>query len=154
MSTTILGFKGRVTIAVRKVTEQYPHAKLYEVDGIASGGPTTDPKNIDKLRVVFQNESGTVIINSIGYDEFAPPVSYPTPWTGDVVIEWPVKLDLDEANHAKEAAGYKEAYDTVTVRNPLGPKRGNPFYIFGSGPDRAREFVFVDAITGKVVRGE
>lgn len=56
MSTTIPGIKGRVTPAVRKVTEQYPHAKLYAVDGVASGGPTTDSEKIDKLRVVFVGE--------------------------------------------------------------------------------------------------
>ncbi|AOJ81507.1 hypothetical protein WS86_13415 [Burkholderia savannae] len=154
MSTTVLGFKGRVTIAINKVTKQYPHAKLYEVDGVASGGPTTDPKQIDKLRVVFQDENNTVIIESTSYDEFGSPVLYPAPWVGDVVIEWPVKLDLDEADRAKKAAGQTGAYDTVTLRNPLGPKRGNPLYIFGSGLRQARKFVFVDVITGKVTVGE
>ncbi|HQT27259.1 MAG TPA: hypothetical protein PLK99_11830, partial [Burkholderiales bacterium] len=58
----ILSFDGRVNIAVRIVTEQYPQARLYEADGTASGGPTTDPAKIDGLRVVFQNENDTTVI--------------------------------------------------------------------------------------------
>ena len=42
-SMTILSFDGRVNIAVRIVTARYPQAKLYEADGVASAGPTTDP---------------------------------------------------------------------------------------------------------------
>jgi hypothetical protein len=148
----ILSFNGRVNIAVRIVTEQYPAAKLYEADGIASKGPTTDPAQIDQLRVVFQNSNNTtVIIKSTGYGEFGAPVLIPEPWLEDVVIQWPVPMDLPEANKLKEQAGFTQAYGAVTLRNPLGPKLGNPYFIFGGNP--SQPYVFVDVVTGQVHQG-
>lgn len=148
----ILSFNGRVNIAVRIVTEQYPKAKLYEADGTASGGPTTDPVKIDKLRVVFQNENNTtVIIKETGYGEFDKPQLIPEPWLEDVIIQWPVKMDLPQANELKEKAGYKNPYGAVTLRNPLGPVIGNPYFIFGGNP--AQPYIFVDTVTGQVHAG-
>ena len=148
---TILSFNGRVNIAVRIVTEHYPQAKLYEADGIATGGPTTDPAKIDRLRVVFSNiNNSTVIIKETGYGEFGKPQLIPEPWLEDVIIEWPVKMDLPEANELMQKAGFKAPYGTVTLRNPLGPIQGNPYFIFGgpSGP-----YIFVDTVTGQVHSG-
>jgi len=147
----ILSFDGRVNIAVRIVTEKYPHAKLYEADGKASA-PTTDPAKIDQLRVVFQNSgNSTVIITETSYGEFGAPVEIPHPWAEDVVIAWPVKMDLAKANELKEAAGFKNPYNNVTLRNPLGPVRSNPLFIFGTAPPNP--YVFVDTVTGKVTQG-
>ncbi|CAG8705627.1 21632_t:CDS:2, partial [Gigaspora rosea] len=103
-----LSFNDRVNIAVSIVTEQYPYAKLYEVDGVALEGPTTDPTKIDHIR-------------------------------------WP--MDLNRAVQLKEAAGFTEPYKTVTLRNPLGPKRSNPLLIFGYDSSL---FVSVDTVTGNV----
>ena len=148
----ILSFDGRVNIAVRIVTEQYAQAKLYEADGTASGGPTTDPAKIDRMRVVFQNPNNTtVIIKEIKYGEFGKPELINHPWLGDIVIQWPIKMDLPEANTLKEKAGYKDPYTAVTLRNPLGPKRTNPFFIFNT-PTQGR-YIFVDVVTGEVHAG-
>ncbi len=148
----ILSFNGRVNIAVRIVTEQYPKARLYEADGTASAGPTTDPAKIDQLRVVFWNENNTtVIIKSTGYGEFGEPVLIDEPWLEDVIIQWPVKMDLPQANELKEKAGYKEPYGAVTLRNPLGPTRSNPYFIFGGNP--SKPYIFVDTVTGEVHAG-
>jgi hypothetical protein len=148
----ILSFVGRVNIAVRIVTEKYPNAKLYEADGTSSTGLTTDPLKIDQLRVVFQNSNNTtVIIKSTGWGTFGEPILIPEPWLEDVVIKWPVEMDLDEANQLKEAAGYKQPYGAVTLRNPLGPKIGNPYYIFGSNP--MQPYIFVDTVTKEVHAG-
>ena len=148
----VLSFNGRVNIAVRIVTEQYPEAKLYEADGTASDGPTTDPLKIDQLRVVFQNvNNSTVIIKEIAYGEFGKPELIPHPWLEDIVIEWPVDMDLDRANSLKEAAGYTAPYGAVTLRNPLGPTVSNPYFIFGGNP--AQPYVFVDTVTGEVHAG-
>lgn len=148
----ILSFNGRVNIAVRIVTEQYPEAKLYEADGISSSGPTTDPLKIDQLRVVFQNPNNTtVIIKSTGWGEFGQPVLIPEPWLEDVVIAWPIQIDLDQANLLKEKAGFTAPYGTVTLRNPLGPKIGNPYFIFGN--NASQPYIFVDTVTGEVHAG-
>ncbi|MGR9071832.1 MAG: hypothetical protein ACU833_02075 [Gammaproteobacteria bacterium] len=148
----ILSFNGRVNIAVRIVGEKYPEAKLYEADGTATEGPTTDPNKIDKLRVVFQNSNNsTVIIKEIAYGEFGEPQLIPEPWLEDVVIKWPVKIDLPEANKLKEKAGYMNPFGAVTLRNPLGPTINNPYFIFGGNP--AEPYIFVDTVTGKVHSG-
>jgi hypothetical protein len=148
----ILSFNGRVNIAVRIVTEKYPQAKLYEADGTASGGPTKDPAKIDQLRVVFQNKDNTtVIIKETGYGEFGQPELIHSPWVEDVVIQWPVKMDLPQANESKEKAGYTEPYGAVTLRNPLGPTLSNPYFIFGGVP--SKPYIFVDTVTGQVHSG-
>jgi len=148
----ILSFDGRVNIAVRIVTEKYPEAKLYEADGRATGGPTTDPAKIDRIKVVFRNANNTtVIIQEIKYGEFGTPELIKHPWTEDVVIEWPIKMDLPEANTLKEKAGYKQPYGAVTLRNPLGPVRTNPFFIFSTAD--MGKYVFVDVVTGQVHAG-
>lgn len=148
----ILSFNGRVNIAVRIVTEKYPEAKLYEVDGTATEGPTTDPAKIDHLKVVFQNvNNSTVIIKEIDYGEFGVPQLILEPWVEDVVIQWPVKMDLAEANELKEKAGYRDPYGAVTLRNPLGPIIGNPYFIFGG--NSAKPYIFVDTVTGEVHLG-
>lgn len=145
----ILSFDGCVNIAIRIVTGKYPEAKLYEADGTSSTGSTTDPDKIDTLRVVFQNtNNSTVIIQSKEWGEFREPELIDQPWLEDVVIEWPVKMDLPEANELKEKAGFKAPFTTVTLRNPLGPTIGNPYFIFGGNP--AQPYVFVDTLTGDV----
>lgn len=148
----ILSFNGRVNIAVRIVTGKYPEAKLYEAEGVASGGPTTDPARIDRLKVVFRNaDNSTVIIEETGYGEFGEPELIKSPWLEDVIIQWPVRMDLPRANQLKEEAGYREPYGAVTLRNPLGPILGNPYFIFGGNP--FKPYIFVDTITGKVSAG-
>lgn len=148
----ILSFDGRVNIAVRKVTEKYPQAKLYEADGISTDGPTTQPAQIDRMRVVFSNEDNTtVIIKETGYGEFGEPILYNEPWLEDIIIDWPVKMDLDKATKLKEEAGYTEPFGAVTLRNPLGPVQTNPFFIFGGNPENP--YIFVDTVTGKVHPG-
>lgn len=79
------------------------------------------------------------------------PVLIPEPWLEDVVIQWPIAMDLPQANKLKEEAGYTNPYGAVTLRNPLGPTLGNPYFIFGGNP--AEAYIFVDTVTGKVHPG-
>jgi hypothetical protein len=148
----VLSFDGRVNIAVKIVTEKYPDAKLYEADGTASGSPTTDPTKIDRLRVVFRNsDNSTIFIKETAYGEFGEPQLVREPWLEDIIIQWPVDMDLPAANKLKEEAGYTKPYGAVTLRNPLGPTPSNPYFIFGGNP--AEPYVFVDTVTGKVHAG-
>lgn len=149
----IFSFNGRVNIAVRIVKEKFPEAQLYEADGTVSGGSTTDPTKVDQIRVVFRNPGNTtVIIKSTGWGTFGDPVLIHEPWLEDVIIDWPVQMDLDEANSLKEAAGYKSPYGAVVLRNPLGPQLGNPYFIFGNDP--TKPYIFVDTVTKKVHPGK
>jgi hypothetical protein len=156
MATTILGFNGRVSIAVRKVAEKYPSAKLYEVAAMATGGPTRDPAKIDRMTVVFlhpgdsiDSTDSAVTIESIGYSEFGEPKVIPVPFLGDLVVEWPVRMDLSEANKLKEEAGFSKPYTRVILRNPLGPKETNPFFIFNVAGESSC-YILVDTVTSEV----
>lgn len=145
----ILSFNGRVNIAVRIVKEQYPEANLYEADGIATGGPTTDPAQIDQLTVVFQYiNSSTVIIKETGYGEFGPPEYIDSPVGDDIVIDWPIEMDLPKATELKVNAGYKDPFSNVTLRNPLMPGVTHPYFTFGV--NQFQPYINVDTVTGKV----
>ena len=145
----ILSFNGFVNIAVRNVTQQFPEARLYEANGTSSTGPVTDPNKIDQLRVVFRNvNNSTVIIQSTEWGQFGEPSLIKHPWLEDVVINWPVPMDLPKANELKNAAGFTAPFANVTLRNPLGPVAGNPYFIFGNS--MAQPYIFVDTVTGKV----
>lgn len=143
-----LTFNERVSRAVEIVDGKYPEAKLYEADGTADS-PTSKPSGIDHLRVVFDGgENNTVIITEKAVGVFGKPELIPHPWCEDVVIEWPIDMDLSKANELKEAAGYTDPYGAVTLRNPLGPTLENPSFIFGGDP--TQPYIWVDTVTGKV----
>lgn len=145
-SGAILDFLGRVNIAVRQVREKYPDAQLYEVDAV-SKLPTTNPNDLSQLKVVFRAGRGTAIIQSTGWGEFGPVQYIDQPWLEDVVIPWPISMDLSEADKLLKAAGYKGNYSTATLRHPLYPGVEQPFYIFGM---TTGEYVFVGVYDKKV----
>ena len=145
-------FKERISIAIGIVTQKYPKAQLYEVDGIASNEPTDDPSKIDQLRIIFRNtRNSTIIIKSTGWDTFSEPVYIPHPWCNEITINWPLKMDLNDANNLKEKAGYKSPYKIVALKNPLAPEFENPHFIFGT--NNSEPYIFVDTITEKVFSG-
>jgi hypothetical protein len=55
-------------------------------------------------------------------------------------------MTLAQAVVRLRKAGYRQGFSGVTLRNPLGPTRSNPLYIFGV----SSKFVAVDTVTGKV----
>jgi len=137
----ILSFLGMVNIAIKLVTEKYPDAELYEVDEVSSNGPTTDVLSIKQLRVVFRTrDGGTAIIKSTAWGEFGPVEYVDQPWLEDIVIPWPIEMDLAQAAELMKKAGYNTPYQTVTLRWPLYPGVKQPFYIFGL---ENRIFLFV-----------
>lgn len=60
----IISFDGRVNIAVRIVSEKYPNAQLLEASGVAMNGATTNPDQVEGLRVVFANDNNTTVIRN------------------------------------------------------------------------------------------
>jgi len=146
----VLSFLGMANIAVRLVSKKYPGAKLYEGDGVSPSGPTTDVKNINSWRFVFQlPDNATATIQSSVWGEFQPIQYIPQPWLGDIVIPWPIKMDITEADRLLKRAGYTKAYGTANLRWPLYPGNNEPYYIFGFGQS---VFVFVGVYTGQVTR--
>jgi hypothetical protein len=143
-----LSFNERVGLAIGIVQDKYPDAKLYEAQGTATGGWTKDPDAVDHMLVVFQNAGNTSVeIEETAEGVFGAPVLISEPWLEDVVIDWPVKMDLPEANQLKERAGYNIPFQEVTLRNPLGPTSSNPYFIFST--ERGIH-ILVDTVTGRV----
>lgn len=141
-------FNERVSIGIGIVEEQYPAAELLEADGEATAGPTTDPDAVDHLQLVFQNvDNTTVIITETGKGVFGAPELVQEPWMEDVVIEWPVQMDLPEAIRLKEQAGYAVPFQNVVLRQPLFPGVIHPYFIFDSPKGW---FIIVDTVTGNV----
>jgi hypothetical protein len=143
------GFKERIDVAIQIVTEKYPEAELYKAIGVASKGPTVDPAQIDQLNIVFKNNGkSVVIIKSTDINTFDEPMLVPHCYCEDISLQWPIKMDLNDANALKEKAGYKAPYRTVNLRNSSGQ---NPSFVFGT--NHSEPYVFVDIITGKVCSG-
>ena len=70
----------------------------------------------------------------------------------DVVIPWPVPLDLAEAYNLMAAAGYTSPFKNVTLRWPFAdPQPKEPSYIFGIG---GGQFIFVGVYTHDVHPGQ
>jgi hypothetical protein len=143
-----LSFLGMANIAVRLVNQKYPGSKLYEGDGVSPTGLTTDVKNVSQWRFVFLTaDGGTAIIRTRTWGEFYPVEYIPQPWLEDIVIPWPVKMDIVEADKLLKQAGYTQPYGAVTLRWPLYPGNEQPFYIFGMSGGM---FVFVGTYDGSV----
>lgn len=138
-------FNERVSRAVDIVKKQYPKAQLYEAE---ASSPKLDAK-LDHLQVVFCGEDNTTIrIAEKSVGVFGEPQLIRSPWFEDVVIEWPIKMDLPKAKKLKQAAGYTDSCGCVVLRTALGPKKVNPSFIFGG--DESKPYIFVDTVTGKV----
>ncbi|KAF9524436.1 hypothetical protein CPB83DRAFT_909970 [Crepidotus variabilis] len=141
---SVLSYLGNVNIGIHLVEKLNPQAVLYEVDGSTSDGkPTNDTANINKLR--FGNN--TIILNSGPlWGEWAAPIYVDQPTMDDIVIPWPIDMDIKEAQKLKDEAGYKTDFTTVTLRWPLYPGNSEPYYIFGL----KGYYVFVGVYSGKV----
>ncbi|KAF8532916.1 hypothetical protein BDD12DRAFT_867840 [Trichophaea hybrida] len=132
----ILSFLGRVNIADRIVTKQYPDAKLNVVEATLPVGAsaTTNPLHLSQLRAIFlTGNNGTVIIKSTGWGSWGPPEFIKEPLIGSGVVPWPVKMDIVVAVQVMQKAGYTGNFLSCSLRHPLGPSGkpfDEPYYIF------------------------
>jgi hypothetical protein len=78
---------------------------------------------------------------------FGRVIGKPAPFLEDVAIRRPPSLTPAGAVSRLRRAGHSSRFVSVTLRDPLGPKRLNPLYIFGFADG---SFVSVDTRTGKV----
>jgi hypothetical protein len=144
----ILSFNARLQIAVERITARHPDAELLEAQGTASAGLIEHPSAIDHLRVVFRRGDTLLVIEETGYGEFGAPTSADgMPWPG-ARLNWPIDMDLPDADRLKEQYGYTDAYSGVALRVPQGVTWANASFVF-SGNAQCPD-VFVDTVTGKV----
>lgn len=144
----IPGFIARADIAVAAVRARFPQAAVHRVEAAASTGPTTTPMALDRLRVLFRNVDGTVLVaEEIGYGEFGPVRRLDSLRLEGPSLDWPVTMELAEADNLKEQAAWIDPYATVVLRG----RHGGAEYLFGGAPGVAE--VVVDATTGEVRGG-
>ena len=79
---------------------------------------------------VRRSEFASVTIEWHRGEGFTKPKGHRDPWLEDVILDRAPKLTLREAVSLLEDAGYDRGFYDVVLRNPLGPTRGQPLYIF------------------------
>jgi hypothetical protein len=144
----MLSFNGRVQIAIERAQSLYPDAEFLEAQGNSSAGLIEHPAAIDQLRVLFRRHGGaTLVVEETGYGTFDKPASIDS-IVGGATIDWPIGMDLPDADRLKEQFGYTEPYSRVALRIPQGVTWPNASYVFGGNPQCPD--VMVDTVTGKV----
>ena len=143
----IATFNERISAAVEIVSVRFPNACLLMAEGRASTGPTTLPRAIDSLIVLFRDDDGTVLATEeTGRGEFGPLCALaPSPDLGPP-INWPTGMDLHAADHCRQEAVHVAPYATVILR---ARQDGEAEFVFGGTPDGGFD-VIVDSIDGTV----
>jgi hypothetical protein len=119
-----------------------PNTRVYLQQNL--GAPFFNPDGesyhagLDHL--VFHTSKGTAFISSIGWAEFGPITFVDQPWLEDVLIQWPIKMDITEADQLIKKAGHTGKYGVCVLRHPLYPGVEEPYYIFTMATG---EYVFV-----------
>ena len=133
----ILDFAGRVQIALAIVQRTAPEAQLLVVEAKLPRGvvyPVKDPLRLSQLECVFRTQSGTAIIHSTGWGEYAPPIFLPYPRLGVSIIKIEdIAVDIVPAAQAVRDAGIDLAFWSVDLVHPLiapGQLHDEPYYMF------------------------
>jgi len=143
-----------VDLVRRTDRPQFAHDVLYEADGATRGGkPVQTAAGVASWRFWFDGTTGSKFASaSVTYGplprRFGRVVGYRSPFLEDVVIRRAPALTLAGAIRDLRRADYRKAFSAVVLRDPLGPKRVNPEYIFTLG----NESVAVDTVTGRVFK--
>lgn len=127
----MLRFNQRIEAAFARVLRDFPDATVLVADGRASAGLVTDPSAIDALRVVCLAGAIAVAVEETGYGRFNEPAATDAP-TGARPLQWPVDMDLNDADRLKEQFGYTEPYARIRLWHPPGVHF--PVYEFAGNP--------------------
>jgi hypothetical protein len=148
---------GRAVQIIRATSRPtFARAVVYEADGSTRGGQVvTSASGIVKWRFVFDNTASRSRFASATLFYGPPPGRFGkvkgirSPFLQDLDIPRAPKLTLAQAVTLLRKAGFRQGFAAVTLRNPLGPKRLHPNYIFGMANG---SFVGVDTVTRRVAR--
>ncbi|KAF4450451.1 hypothetical protein F53441_6450 [Fusarium austroafricanum] len=143
-----LSWDGFINVGINLIKKKYTDAKLLEVDARPlTRKPVDNEWGLVNNRIVCGlSGNKTAIIESKGWGEFGQVQTINSPFLGDVVISWPVPLDIHDAFSILRKGGYKQGVSAVTLRQPLYPGDDQPFYIFSIG----NEFIAVGVNDKKI----
>lgn len=142
----------------------FARAVVLEADGITRGGVctpmgcsggrgTTTASGVVSWRFVFNNQPSRSRFRSATITYGPPPrgfgavKGFVSPFVEDVVIPRAPRLTLTQAVALLRRAGHRDPFFNVTLRNPLGPRKSNPLYIFGFA---GNEYIAVNTVTKQV----
>lgn len=144
---------GPATTRVRATDKpQFKRDVLYEAEGATRGGkPVSSATGIVSWKFVFDGTPGSKYASAFltygpAPKKFGKVVGVRSPFLEDVPIPRAPTMTVAQALARVRKAGYRKGFSGVTLRNPLGPKKSNPLYIFTIAP----KFIAVDTVTGKV----
>ena len=143
----------------------YARAAVLEADGLTRGSKcnplgcgggraVSTAAGVVGWRFVFDNQPSRTRFRSATLfygpspKRFGPVTGYRSPFVEDVIIRQAPRMTLTRAVTLLRRAGFRTPFYNVTLRNPLGPRKSNPLYIFGF----ANSYVDVDTVTGRVHR--
>ncbi len=157
---------GRAVAKIRNTDRPtFARAVVLEADGLTRGSKcnplgcgggraVSSAAGIIGWRFVFDNQPSRTRFRSATLfygpspKRFGPVRGFRAPFVEDVIIRKAPRMTLTRAVMLLRRAGYRKPFFTVTLRNPLGPRKSNPSYIFGF----ANGFAYVDTVTGRVHR--
>ena len=145
----------RVEHGIKKIKETYPDAKLHDVDyRPPSHKPVENPYELSSLTVYCEVDSGKQLasVSTIGYGPYGPIELRRKLYDDRRSFEYPVKLDIPEADEAMKKAGFKEPYTSAILDDsflPGGDKEPNYTFSMVQIPGGPRE-VRVGATDGQV----
>jgi hypothetical protein len=151
-----LSFDGFVNIAIREAREIFPEAQLLIAQGGLSKGRGNKAADVDELTVTLDGgrpNGPTLILRSLAWGQFGPPIVRPGRLDGARIIPWPdsVKLDLPAAVEILYGkAGFNGLFTSVTLAWHLAPSMTEPYYIFDAAP--SLETIGIGATNGKIVK--
>lgn len=138
-----------VNHGIQLVRLNYPNSNLYQIDGVASQGPTTNPLDLDDWQLLCRTAAGGIAsIHFTWEQEFRAIAHLPQGWIENRIIPWPISMGLMDAIALIRLAGYTHPFQAIALRWPLFPGVQEPFYIFGLAN---QTFVFVGVYTRAVM---
>ncbi len=151
--TTLFTRAVRIVHATNRPT--FSRAVMLEADGSTRGGRrVSTAAGIVSWNFVFDNQSSSSRFASASISYGPAPARFGkvkgnrSPFLEDVSIPRAPKMTLTQAVALMRRAGIRAGFFNVVLRNPLGPRRTHPQYIFGFGPGG---FVSVDTVTKRVM---
>ncbi len=128
------------------VKPQYPAEIQVENIGTSSKGSASTAEDVDKWKFVFTDIDGTETV-TLGYSngKFDKSIEGDvSPWITTEIKELPRHFTLDKVIASLRDAGFKEPFQSVTLRAPF-PVEKNAYYVFQFN----KRTVYIDALTGK-----
>ena len=152
----IPNFLDRVGRGISKIKEKYPDAQLHDVDARPPvPSPCENPGELSALTIYCEVNDGKQLasVSTGGYDPFSHIYLHEKVLDDRRNIEWPIKMDIVEADELMKQAGLKGSYTGATLDFSILPGGDKePNYTFSmvlipGGPRYVRVGVYDGRVT-------